>query len=235
MKRLSGLLAVPLLLAAFAPAQEVAGEWHGSLDVKDDAPLRLALHITREDLLKATLDSVDEGGTGLAVDSITVNGSLMKFEMKNVGGVFEGKIAPDGSRIVGSWTQDGAIWPLTWERGEDPANITKPFNEQEAKRKGQMYTQWFYEGKLSDLWLKLSPVMQQALGAEGNLNQFREQVRRQFGKETGLAEESVKAEGALQVYKRLVRFEKSDVPVEVELAFDSRGSVAVFHVRPAKF
>ena len=62
MKRLTLLLTVPLVTAALAPAQEIAGEWHGSLEVKDDATLRLALHITRENLLKATVDSADEGG-----------------------------------------------------------------------------------------------------------------------------------------------------------------------------
>jgi len=234
MTRLTLLLGVPLLTAALAPAQQIAGEWHGFVEVKDDAPLRLALHITRDHPLTAAVDSADEGGMGLAVDSITVNGSAMKFEMKSVGGVFEGKIAEAGSRIVGSWTQDGGTWPLTWERGEDPANITKLLDEQEAKRKGRVYTQWFFEGKLSDLWPKLSPVMQQALSSKANLNQFREQIRRQLGKEISLDEEIVKPEGALQVYRRLAKFEKSDIPVEVQFGFDSRGAVAGFDVRPVE-
>ncbi len=65
MTRLTLLLGVPLLTAALAPAQQIAGEWHGFVEVKDDAPLRLALHITRDHPLKAAVDSADEGGMGV--------------------------------------------------------------------------------------------------------------------------------------------------------------------------
>lgn len=223
-----------LLAAALAPAQDIGEDWHGSVEVKNDAPLRLVLHISRDKPLKATVDSIDEGGMGLPVDTIAVNRSAMKFEMKSIGGTYEGKIAADGSRITGSWSQDGGVWPLIWERGEDPATMTQRIEEQEAKKKGRIYTQWFYEGKLGDLWAKLSPVMQQALGSEDKLSELRNQILQQLGSETELSAENVQPAGALQVYKRLAKFEKVEGNVEVQFAFDPRGSVAGFYVRPTQ-
>jgi hypothetical protein len=221
-----------LLAAALAPAQNIAGDWHGFVEVKNDAPLRLALHISRDKPPKATVDSIDEGGVGLAVDAIAMNGSTMKFEMKSIGGTYEGKIATDGSRITGSWSQDGGVWPLIWERGEDLASMTQRIEEQEAKKKGRTYTQWFYEGKLADLWAKLSPVMQQALVSEAKLSVLRNEILQQLGLETELTAENVRPMGTLQVYKRLGKFEKVEGNVEVQFAFDPRGSVADFYVRP---
>jgi hypothetical protein len=233
--KISSLLPMTLLLAAaLAPAQDIAGDWHGSVDVKNDAPLRLVLHISRNKPLKATLDSIDEGGMGLPVDTIAINGSALKFEMKSIGGTYEGKIAPDGSRITGSWSQDGGVWPLIWERGKDPAGTTQRIEEQEAKTKGRIYTRWFYEGKLDDLWAKLSPVLQQALGSKGKLNDLRNQILQHLGSETELTAENVRPDGALQVYKRLAKFEKVEGNVEVQFAFDPKGSVAGIYVRPTQ-
>ena len=234
MRTLDLLLAVALVVPGLAAAQDIAGEWHGSIEVPNDAPLRLALHIARDGSvgIKAAIDSIDEGGMDLPIESISVSDIAMKFEMKSIGGTYQGKIALDGSIIVGSWSQDGAVWPLTWHRGEDPANVSQLFNEHEARQRGRTYTQWFYEGKVSDLWTKLSPVMQQALGAEANLTDLRDRVLQQMGKESKLLEESVKPAGALQVYRRLAKFDKAAGSVEVTLSFDARGSVAEFNIRP---
>ena len=234
MRTLDLLLAVVLVVPGLEAAQDIAGEWHGSIEVPNDAPLRLALHIARDGSvgIKATIDSIDEGGMDLPIDSIAAGDSTMKFEMKTIGGTYQGKIAADGSSIMGSWSQDGAVWPLTWYRGEDPGNVSRLFNEQETLQRGRTYTQWFYEGKIPDLWTKLSPVMEQALGAEANLAEFRHRELQQMGKESKVLEESVKPAGALQVYRRLAKFDKAAGNIEVTLSFDARGSVVEFNISP---
>jgi hypothetical protein len=219
---------VLLFAVAIAPAQDISGEWHGSVDVTNDAPLRLALHIANSNT--ASVDSADEGVSALPVDSVERNGATLKFEIKNIAGVYEGKVAPDGSRITGTWSQDGGVWPLIWERGEDPANIAQPIRDTEAKHKGQACAQWFYEGTLAELWHALSPVMQQALGSEGQLAEFREQTIRQLGSETQIVAESVKPAGVLQVYQRIAKFQRAEGNIEVKFAFDPRGLVAVFSI-----
>jgi hypothetical protein len=47
----------------------------------------------------------------LPIDSIAAGDSTTKFEMKTIGGTYQGKIAADGSSIIGSWSQHGALWP----------------------------------------------------------------------------------------------------------------------------
>jgi len=230
--RTVGLLLAGALVVQLAAAQDIAGEWHGSIEIENDAPLRLALHIVRNGAagMKATIDSIDEGGMDLPVDVIVIDGSTMKFAIKSIAGTYQGTIAADGSRIVGSWSQDDASWALTWLRGEDPGNSWKLLNEQQAMESGRVYTRWFYEGKISELWEKLSPVMQQALGTEAKLAEFRAQVQQQMGVEGKMSEENVKPEDALQVYRRLAKFDKADSIIEIMMAFNSRGAVAQFAI-----
>jgi hypothetical protein len=232
MRPLHLLLAVAFVVPGLATEQDIAGEWHGSIEVPNDAPLRLALHIAGDSSvgLKATVDSIDEGGMDLPIDSITAGDSTMKFEIKSIGGTYRGKMAAGGASITGSWSQDGAVWLLTWHRGEDPGNVAQLFDQQQARRKGQIFTVWFYEDKLSDCWTQMSPVMQQALGTEAKLRDVREQVLQHMGAESKLLEESVKPAGALQVYRRLAKFDKATGNVEVTLSFDARGSIAGFTI-----
>jgi hypothetical protein len=228
------IIGLYLAVALFARAQDIAGDWHGWIEIKNDAPLRLALHIARGAGLSATIDSMDEGGTALPVEGLVVNGAKVRFEMHGVGGVYEGTVADGGSRINGSWTQDGGVWPLVWERGEDPAGLTEPIDPQAAKKQGQICAQWLYSGNLSDLWKKLGPVMQQALGGEAGLRKFRDEVLQQWGTEVTLISESVEPNGVLQVYRRVARFARQAGDVEVQFAFDPRGAAAGFQVGPAR-
>jgi hypothetical protein len=227
------ILSLFLAVAIAACAQDIAGDWHGWIEVKNDAPLRLALHVA-QGASRATIDSMDEGGAGIPVDGLVMSGAKVRFEMRGVGAVYEGTVAGDGSRINGSWTQDGGVWPLDWERGEDPASLTRLIDPQEARKQGQVCVQWLYSGDLSDLWKKFGPVMQQALGSEAGLREFRDKMLRQWGTEARLISESVEPSGTLQVYRRVAQFALRGGDVEVQFAFDPRGAAAVFQVGPAR-
>jgi len=220
------LFATLWFTAALAPAQEISGDWHGSVEVPNDAPLRLALHIANPNT--ATVDSADEGVTALPVDSIRIQGATLQFEIKGISGIYHGKITPDGSRITGTWSQDAGVWSLNWEKGEDPANITRPILGAEATQKGNACVQWFYEGNLTGLWLKLSPVAQQAFGSERELAEFRQQTLRRLGAETRILSENVTPAGEMQVYRRTAEFQRAKDGVVIRFAFDPRGVIAVF-------
>jgi pimeloyl-ACP methyl ester carboxylesterase len=110
------------LVAAFAATQEQTaavkpeGDWRGTLDA-GSAKLDLILHIVKKTgTLTATLDSPDQGATGLAVDSITVSGKSLRFEMKSLGADYEGVFSSDGSQIEGEFRQQGQKLPLTFKR-----------------------------------------------------------------------------------------------------------------------
>lgn len=110
---------------ASAPAQQqqtpggaIAGDWEGVLDV-GAAKLRLVLHIAQQPngSLQAKVDSPDQGATGLAVDAITFEAGVVRFEMKALQVVYEGKLSESGAEIAGKFTQAGASFPLTLKRG----------------------------------------------------------------------------------------------------------------------
>lgn len=106
---------------AFAASQEQVqvkpeGDWKGTIDA-GGAKLDLVLHVSKKDgALSATLDSPDQGATGLTIDSITVTGTSLRFEMKSLGANYEGVISADGSQIEGQFSQQGARLPLTFKR-----------------------------------------------------------------------------------------------------------------------
>lgn len=92
------------------------GDWEGTLDA-GAAKLRLVLHVTKKDgPLSATLDSLDQGATGLAVDTIDVTENSIRFTMKSLGAAYEGKFSKDGSQIEGEFRQLGNALPLTFKR-----------------------------------------------------------------------------------------------------------------------
>jgi len=102
---------------------DIDGEWLGTLDT-GMGKLRLVLHIRNTDQgLTATMDSLDQGANGIPVTSIARNGSSLKFEMKGIGGAYEGTIGADLAGFTGTWTQVGKSWPLEFKHVKSAAEI----------------------------------------------------------------------------------------------------------------
>ena len=103
-----------------APAADsspsVIGTWEGTLDA-GMAKLRLVLHIdgTKEGALVARLDSPDQGATDLPIDSLSVAGNTLHFEMKSLAAMYEGKLESD-AQITGEFRQGGQALALTFKR-----------------------------------------------------------------------------------------------------------------------
>jgi uncharacterized protein len=124
-----------------AKPSDIDGDWLGTLDT-GMGKLRLVLHITNtEDGLTATMDSLDQGANGLPVNSITRTGPSLKFEMKSIGGSYDGTISADLSTFNGTWTQGGKSWPLALKRVKNaaelelrrPQNPVKPYPYREEE------------------------------------------------------------------------------------------------------
>lgn len=116
------ILVTLLASTAFVGSQEQIGQvkpegdWKGTLDA-GGTKLDLVLHISRKDgALSATLDSPDQGATGLLIDPISVTGNSLRFEMKSLGASYEGVFSPDGSQIEGHFSQQAVRLPLTFKR-----------------------------------------------------------------------------------------------------------------------
>ncbi len=106
-----------------AKPSDIDGDWLGTLDT-GMGRLRLVLHITNtEDGLTATMDSLDQGANGIPVNSITRTGAELKFDMKSIGGGYDGTIAADLSAITGTWSQMGKSWPLVLKPVKNKADL----------------------------------------------------------------------------------------------------------------
>src|SRR5215469_13542238 len=104
---------------------DIDGAWWGTLNI-GLVELRMVFHLTNtEDGLMATADSPDQNVRGIPVTTVTRTGPALKLEMKQLAGVFEGKLDPTLATIDGSWTQAGHTFPLTLKRLKNPADLER--------------------------------------------------------------------------------------------------------------
>jgi uncharacterized protein (TIGR03435 family) len=107
------LVVLTLLSTALtAQAQDLAGQWQGTLQAGKE--LRLVFMITRNAAgggLSGTLHSIDQGGQGI-VATVTAQGPTVRLAVAPAGITFEGKLAADGNAIEGTFTQGQGSLPL---------------------------------------------------------------------------------------------------------------------------
>lgn len=120
MRRVIGALLLAFLTTCLADAQDIVGDWQGTL-TNAGAELRLVLHIMKlpDGSLKATLDSVDQGANGIPIKSIALNHSKLTLDVAAVNGSYEGTVNKDASEIDGTWTQSHSL-PLNFKRTTTP-------------------------------------------------------------------------------------------------------------------
>lgn len=119
------LLAGPLALLASEPvrAQEAppqdafVGAWHGVLDV-GAVKLRLVFRVTAgaDGALTGTMDSPDQGVTGIPASSVAVEGGTLKFALAPLGALYEATLSQDRTSLEGTFSQSGARFPLVLTR-----------------------------------------------------------------------------------------------------------------------
>src|SRR5258708_49132 len=100
-------------------SRRIEGRWEGTLDA-GAAKLILVLHLVgKDEHLSATLDSPDQGATGLPIDTVSITGDSVRFEMKSLGAAYEGKLTKGDSQIEGEWKQQGQAIPLVFKRSAE--------------------------------------------------------------------------------------------------------------------
>lgn len=114
-----------IVIMGAAWAQGVEGSWQGTLEA-GPTKLRLGLHVSKTGAgWTSTFDSLDQGAMGIPVQTTTVSGPALHFEMPAMHASFDGKLSADGSQIVGTFTQGMGI-PLVWKRVEKAETVNRP-------------------------------------------------------------------------------------------------------------
>ena len=106
------------MLAGAAAAQDVAGEWHGTL-ANATAELRLGLEITAKPSggYEGRMISPDQSPAWLPLDNITMQAGRLTIAGSRVAGRFEGQWDAEHQAWVGQWSQ-GYQMPLVLLKGK---------------------------------------------------------------------------------------------------------------------
>ncbi|MBU1097909.1 MAG: alpha/beta hydrolase [Bacteroidetes bacterium] len=135
-----GTMSLPLNVSKqnnkiIAPEDIVFKEiWQGKLQVSG-IELRLVIKIyNKEDgSLGAYLDSPDQGVKNINVSSVTKNDKELLLDIESIMGKYKGEYNSEANKIIGTWSQRGAEYPLTLEKTDKveelkrPQNPTKPY------------------------------------------------------------------------------------------------------------
>lgn len=105
-----------------AQRPKIGGDYSGVL-----GPLHLKLHLkaSSSGAVEGTLDSLDQGATGLPCANVRIAEKEVSFDVPSVGGRWRGTISDDGSTLSGSWSQ-GQEMPLVFRRDEPFTAAEKP-------------------------------------------------------------------------------------------------------------
>ena len=112
--------AMLLLTACFGHAQDIVGDWQGTLSF-GDIEQRLVLHIMKnaDGTLKATVDAVDLAQNNLPVTAFDLAAYRLTFNVDAIDASFRGKVMGDGKTIMGKWLQGRPIF-LEFKRAVAP-------------------------------------------------------------------------------------------------------------------
>jgi len=130
------MVLVLLSLATYinANAQDITGQWNGVLK---EINLRLVIHITKtDDGYSSTLDSPDQGATGIPVNTTTFENDTLKFAADNLGLTYSGAFTDE--TFKGTFTQGALKLPLELGREVIEKSINRP---QEPKEPYPYYSE----------------------------------------------------------------------------------------------
>jgi uncharacterized protein (TIGR03435 family) len=106
-----------MLLCGALRAQDISGNWQGTLQTGQGNGLRTLLKISKADNSgwKAVMYSIDQGAQPIAVTSLTVQGLNFNFTIKALDVSYTGTLNSDRTTITGNATQGGQTHVLNLE------------------------------------------------------------------------------------------------------------------------
>ena len=118
--------ALTIVVAAQVSTQNVAGNWLATIDV-GGATLRLVLKVEKSaNGYAAKFDSLDQGATDLAIDSIVLEGNKLSFSAARYGISYEGTLNAAGDEITGTFKQGPGEVPMVFKRIAELPKFNRP-------------------------------------------------------------------------------------------------------------
>ncbi len=105
---------------------DIQGIWQGTL-VTPGGELRVVFHVrSPQGGFTATMDSPDQGATGIPTSDVTFEASRLRIEVPAVQGRYEGVLSSDQTTFDGTWSQGLARLPLVLERVDEITGPNRP-------------------------------------------------------------------------------------------------------------
>ena len=103
----------------------IEGAWEGKLNTGSFS-LRLVFHLQKQGSgYKATMDSPDQGATGIEVTKVEIKGDSLLLEIGAINGKALGRLVND-STFTGQWSQGVASLPLELKKVAAPSVVSRP-------------------------------------------------------------------------------------------------------------
>ena len=119
------VLMIMLMLTNASHAQDIRGDWDGTLNIQGMS-LRVVFHITADgDQLTATMDSPNQGANGIPTDQTTFEDGQLNITAKKLGINYTAQLDQTGKFIEGNFNQNGMNLPLKMERKKKEGVIKK--------------------------------------------------------------------------------------------------------------
>lgn len=103
------------------------GDWVGTLAV-GGTELRVVfrLQTDADGGLTGTMDSPDQGATGIPIGTVLVDQDTLRLEVPSIAGRYAGVLSDSAEAMTGQWVQGGRRFPLRLERTEDAPMVRRP-------------------------------------------------------------------------------------------------------------
>jgi non-heme chloroperoxidase len=106
-------------------AQDIAGQWQGTIQTPHPLRVVLKISIGSAGKLQTYYVSIDQSPDQTPVTTISVTHGELDFSIAMLQATYHGKLSDDGSRINGTWTQ-GSPLPLDFQRATEATSwLTK--------------------------------------------------------------------------------------------------------------
>ncbi len=124
-----------------APAAKPDLIWEGKLDAGGGIQIRLVINMfkQKDGTFKATLDSPDQGASGIKIDKVTLDKETLSFTARLLQAQYSGKLNAEGTEAKGDFKQGPATIPLTLKKTEKVSEVKRtqmpkgPFPYQEIE------------------------------------------------------------------------------------------------------
>ncbi len=126
------VLSLQPLPASAEATPDLQGAWVGSVKV-GESQLRLRFNLNQDEQqhYSATMDSIDQGASGIPISRVTLNGQQLELEVKVAQAVYQGQYQAQPEQIQGHWQQGGQTFALLLtrqlEEPRKPQDPVKPY------------------------------------------------------------------------------------------------------------